>query len=107
MSDLEKDQTVRRSNRIAGLPPSPIDLPLSPSSSDSSFKIEEEVVDMEQTLRQLAAPVLDQQSLCIEIDNSIELKSGLIHQLPKFSGLAGHDPHQHLKEFHMVVLGMK
>ncbi|RDY06734.1 putative mitochondrial protein, partial [Mucuna pruriens] len=30
---------------------------------------------------------------------SYELKSGLIHLLPKFHGLAGEDPHKHLKEF--------
>ena len=36
-----------------------------------------------------------------------ELKSGLIHLLPKFSGLAGDDPHKHLKEFHIVSSTMK
>ncbi|XP_058732739.1 uncharacterized protein LOC131604308, partial [Vicia villosa] len=29
-------------------------------------------------------------------------KSGLIHLLPKFNGLAGEDPHKHLKEFQVV-----
>ncbi|RDX92503.1 hypothetical protein CR513_25358, partial [Mucuna pruriens] len=32
-----------------------------------------------------------------------ELKSGLIHLLPKFHGLAGEDPHKHLKEFHVGI----
>ncbi|XP_019183634.1 PREDICTED: uncharacterized protein LOC109178454 [Ipomoea nil] len=36
-----------------------------------------------------------------------ELKSGLIHLLPSFRGLAGEDPHKHLKEFHVVCLSMK
>ncbi|RDX72687.1 hypothetical protein CR513_47789, partial [Mucuna pruriens] len=31
-----------------------------------------------------------------------ELKSGLIHLLPKFHGFAGEDPHKRLKEFHVV-----
>jgi hypothetical protein len=47
--------------------------------------------------------------LCINIDNNVnfELKSGFIHLLPTFNGLAGEDPHTHLKEFHMVCVGMK
>jgi hypothetical protein len=47
--------------------------------------------------------------LCINIDNNVnfELKSGFIHLLPTFNGLAGEDPHIHLKEFHMVCVGMK
>ncbi|RDX97070.1 hypothetical protein CR513_20197, partial [Mucuna pruriens] len=36
-----------------------------------------------------------------------ELKSGLIHLLPKFHGLAGKDPHKHLKEFHVVYSTMR
>ncbi|RDX84926.1 hypothetical protein CR513_33960, partial [Mucuna pruriens] len=32
-----------------------------------------------------------------------ELKSGLIHLLPKFHGLPGEDPHKHLKEFHVGI----
>jgi hypothetical protein len=36
-----------------------------------------------------------------------ELKSGFIHLLSIFNGLAGEDPHTHLKEFHMVCVGMK
>ncbi len=35
------------------------------------------------------------------------LKTGLIHLLPKFHGLAGEDPHKHLKEFHIVCSTMK
>jgi len=38
---------------------------------------------------------------------SYELKSGLIHLLPKFHGLAGDDPHKHLKEFHVVCSTMR
>ncbi|RDX88292.1 hypothetical protein CR513_30130, partial [Mucuna pruriens] len=34
--------------------------------------------------------------------SGIELKSSLIHLLPKFHGLVGEDPHKHLKEFHVV-----
>ena len=38
---------------------------------------------------------------------NFELKSGFIHLLPTFNGLVGEDPHTHLKEFHMVCVGMK
>ncbi|XP_048229526.1 uncharacterized protein LOC125370008 [Ricinus communis] len=56
------------------------------------------------TLKELAAPDLNQQSLCITFPNiavDFELKSGLIHLLPSFHGCAGEDPHKHLKEFHI------
>ncbi|XP_045831226.1 uncharacterized protein LOC123922565 [Trifolium pratense] len=59
----------------------------------------------EQTLRQLAAPDVNYNGLCIEyaeVDVPFELKSGLIHLLPRFNGLAGEDPHKHLKEFQVV-----
>ena len=47
--------------------------------------------------------------MCINIDNNanFELKSGFLHLLPIFNGLAGEDTHTHLKEFHMVCVGMK
>jgi len=57
------------------------------------------------TLRQLAAPDVNYNGLCIEYDVVVvpfELESGFIHLLPKFSGLAGEDPHKHLKEFQVV-----
>jgi hypothetical protein len=52
---------------------------------------------------------MENQPLCINIDNNVnfELKSGFIHLLPTFNGLVGEDPHTHLKEFHMVCIGMK
>ncbi|XP_051120407.1 uncharacterized protein LOC127244113 [Andrographis paniculata] len=64
------------------------------------------------TLRELAAPDLAQQPLCINfptLNNTIafELKSGLIHLLPSFHGLAGEEPHKHLQEFDVVCSSMK
>ncbi|RDY06828.1 hypothetical protein CR513_09130, partial [Mucuna pruriens] len=46
----------------------------------------------DRTLKELATP-----------DVTYKLKSGLIHLLPKFHGLAGEDPHKHLKEFHVGI----
>jgi hypothetical protein len=67
------------------------------------------VVTRQQTLKELGAPNVENQPLCINIDNNVnfELKSGFIHLLLIFNGLAGEDPYTHLKEFHMVCVGMK
>ncbi|KAI9085985.1 hypothetical protein K1719_032062 [Acacia pycnantha] len=45
------------------------------------------------TLKELGTPDVNYQPLCIQYPNhaaNFELKSGLIHLLPKFYGLAGH-----------------
>ncbi|KAL2247915.1 UNVERIFIED_CONTAM: hypothetical protein Sindi_2643800 [Sesamum indicum] len=58
----------------------------------------------ERSINDMTSPDLNQQPLCIEypdLEVDFELKSGLIHLLPTFRGLAGEDPHKHLKEFHV------
>ena len=63
-----------------------------------------------QTFKELATPNVVYQSWCSqypETEVSYELKSGLIHFLPKFHGLEGEDPHKHLKEFHVVCSTMR
>jgi hypothetical protein len=57
-------------------------------SSNSDLK-EEEIMAGNRTLKELAAPDLSQQPLCItfptlEATTTFELKSGLIHLLPTF-----------------------
>jgi hypothetical protein len=66
-------------------------------------------VERQQTLKELAAPNMENQPLCINIDNNVNfvLKYGFKHLLPTFNSLVGEDPHTHLKEFHMVCVGMK
>ena len=62
-----------------------------------------------QTLKELAAPILDQQPLCIDtpqLEVPFELKSGFIHLLPTFHGLSGEDPNKDLKEFHVVCFSI-
>ncbi|KAL0286860.1 UNVERIFIED_CONTAM: hypothetical protein Sradi_7138400 [Sesamum radiatum] len=62
------------------------------------------------TIKEMTSFDLNQQPLCIEyptLDVDFELKSGLVHLLPTFRGLAGEDPHKHLKEFHVVCSGMR
>ncbi|KAJ9546867.1 hypothetical protein OSB04_019410 [Centaurea solstitialis] len=64
----------------------------------------------ERTLRQWAAPNVDDAPLYITYPTDevgTELKTGLIHLLPRFHGLASEDPYKHITEFHMVCLGMK
>jgi len=64
----------------------------------------------ERTLRELVAPNMAIQTLCIEypdLDVECELKSALIHFLSKFHGLAGEDPRNHLKEFHIFCTTMR
>ncbi|RDX62515.1 hypothetical protein CR513_59148, partial [Mucuna pruriens] len=79
--------------------------------SNSSFYIKIEPT-YDRTLKELATPDVVYQPWCIQYSQlepaqSYELKSGLIHLLPKFHGLAGEDPHKHLKEFHMVCSMMR
>ncbi|XP_068305092.1 uncharacterized protein [Pyrus communis] len=62
------------------------------------------------TLRELATPNTDQQPLCITYPNAkggFELKSGMIHYLPKFHGFSTEDANKHLMEFHLVCSGMR
>ncbi|KAL0354716.1 UNVERIFIED_CONTAM: hypothetical protein Sradi_3918500 [Sesamum radiatum] len=64
----------------------------------------------ERTIKEMTSLDLNQQPLCIEyptLDVDFELKTGLIRLLPTFRGLAGEDPHKHLKEFHVVCSGMR
>ncbi|XP_050897156.1 uncharacterized protein LOC127103975 [Lathyrus oleraceus] len=59
----------------------------------------------QRTLRELVAPDVNYSALYIEYPVAtvpFELKSGLIHLLPRFNGLADEDPHRHLKEFQVV-----
>ncbi|KAI9082705.1 hypothetical protein K1719_035279 [Acacia pycnantha] len=61
-------------------------------------------------LMELDAPDVNYQTLCItyiELAANFELKSGLIHLLLKFHGLAGECLHKHLKEFRMVCSMIK
>ena len=67
------------------------------------------VVALKQILKELIAPNMENQPLCININNNanFEFKSGFIHLLSIFNELIGEDPNTHLKEFHMVCVDMK
>ncbi|RDX88435.1 hypothetical protein CR513_29976, partial [Mucuna pruriens] len=81
-------------------------------SSPNIFAEQEQMENNDRTLKELATRDMMYQPWCIQYPQlepaqTYELKSGLIHLLPKFHGLAGEDPHKHLKEFHVVCSTMR
>ncbi|KAM1650503.1 hypothetical protein ACFX1S_003267 [Malus domestica] len=66
------------------------------------------------TIKKLSTSGLDNAlSLCIQYPRAaqnktdeFELKSSLLHHIPKFHGLSMEDPNKHLKEFEVVCLSM-
>ncbi|RDY10461.1 hypothetical protein CR513_05019, partial [Mucuna pruriens] len=81
-------------------------------SSSNVFAEPGQMENNDRTLKELATPDVVYQPWCIQYPQlepaqTYELKSGLIHLLPKFHGLAGEDPHKHLKEFHVVCSTMR
>ncbi|RDX86796.1 hypothetical protein CR513_31827, partial [Mucuna pruriens] len=88
------------------------------ANSDSNFGLDTSQFSLDnmgynnRTLKELATLDVLCQLWCIrypelEQAKSYELESGLIHLFPKFHGLAGEDPHKHLKEFHVVCSTMR
>ncbi|RDY14005.1 hypothetical protein CR513_00991, partial [Mucuna pruriens] len=73
-------------------------------SSTNIFAEPGQMENNDRTLKELATPNVYPQ---LESAQTYELKSGLIHLLPKFHGLVGEDPHKHLKEFHVVCSIMR
>ncbi|RDX99218.1 hypothetical protein CR513_17765, partial [Mucuna pruriens] len=81
-------------------------------ASSNIFAEPRQMENNDRTLKELATPDVVYQPWCIQYPQlepaqTYELKSGLIHLLPKFHGLAGEDPHKHLKEFHVVCSTMR
>ncbi|KAM1157741.1 hypothetical protein ACFX2B_028075 [Malus domestica] len=80
-------------------------------------QIFEEVQDMaaeNRTIKELSASGLDNAApLCIQYPvaaqgktDDFELKSSLLHHIPKFHQLSMEDPNKHLKEFEVVCSSM-
>ncbi|RDX87491.1 hypothetical protein CR513_31033, partial [Mucuna pruriens] len=59
-------------------------------NSTNNFSEAEQMENNDRTLKELATPDVYPQ---LELAQSYELKSGLIHLLPKFHGLAKEDPY--------------
>lgn len=110
--DPEIERTLRRLRREAQRNSEKNNLALDALFDSDSNLEEKEVMVGNRTLKELVAPDLNQQPLCItfltlDATTTFELKSGLIHLLPTFYGLAGEDPHKHLNELHVVYTSMK
>ena len=81
-------------------------LPPSESSNDSDHDEMAKIC----TLKKMAASDLELQPLCIQYpqrEDTFELKSGMIHFLPRFHGLSKEDLNKHIKEFHVVCSSIK
>ncbi|XP_052172198.1 uncharacterized protein LOC127788126 [Diospyros lotus] len=123
----EIDRTLRRQARELRSQDRAVTNSVFPIVSDTVFEFQPKLINMaanenngnenrnngnnaNRTIRELAAPDVHYQPLCIQypqLEANFELKSGLIHLLPKFHALAGEDPHKHLKEFHVVCSTMR
>ncbi|RDY14195.1 hypothetical protein CR513_00785, partial [Mucuna pruriens] len=70
----------------------------------SNFQESKPMENNDRTLKELGMP-----NVCPQLEpaQSDELKSRLIHLLPKFHDPAGEYPHKHLKEFHVVYSRMR
>ncbi|XP_031105706.1 uncharacterized protein LOC116010433 [Ipomoea triloba] len=80
------------------------------SEKEQTMAENQVVAEEQRTLRELSAPNLNQQPLCIQhpaLEVGFELRSGLIQLLLTFRGLENEDPHKHLKEFHVVCSSFK
>ncbi|KAM1404659.1 hypothetical protein ACFX2I_013122 [Malus domestica] len=106
--DFERELRRKRKN------PEPSE---SSASSESVSEFEEEVEDMaadNRTIKELSASGLDNAApLCIQYPRAapdktaeFELKSSLLHHIPKYHGLSMEDLNKHLKEFEVVCSSM-
>ena len=104
---FHKRERLHRNSSIHIDSPSSTDFVHSTDIDSESFNIE--IMANNRTLKELAAPDVNYQTLCIQYHDAevpFVLKTGLIHLLARFHGLAGEDPHKHLKEFHIVCATM-
>ncbi|KAM2685400.1 hypothetical protein EV1_046774 [Malus domestica] len=115
MLDFDDDfeRTLKRNrNQQDRNPPIP-----EPELEEHSLEEEEEDPNMaadNRTIKELSASGLDNAApLCIQYPlaalgktDEFELKSSLLHHIPKFHGMSMEDPNKHLKEFEVVCSSM-
>ncbi|KAM1216969.1 hypothetical protein ACFX2J_013197 [Malus domestica] len=115
--DNDFEWTLRRKrNKQESNPPSPdpvLEEEEVEEQKEATAGIFEEVQDMvadNRTIKELSVLGLDNaMPLCIQYPRAaqdktdeFELKSSLLHHIPKFHGLSMEDPNKHLKEFEVV-----
>ena len=111
--DDDFERTLRRKRKQPE--PSP---PSSSLEAESEFEEEEEeeqaMASDNRTIKELSASGLANAApLCIQYPvaaqgktDEFELKSSLLHHIPKYHGLSMEDPNKHLKEFEVVCSSM-
>ncbi|CAN6711721.1 unnamed protein product [Malus baccata var. baccata] len=119
--DGDFERTLRRKKKLQeSNPPSP-----EPELEEQEVEVEEEVMTRfeeevptmaadNRTIKELSASGLANAApLCIqypraapEKTDEFELKSSLLHHIPKYHGLSMEDPNKHLKEFEVVCSSM-
>ncbi|KAM1415124.1 hypothetical protein ACFX2I_006820 [Malus domestica] len=123
ISDFDGDfeRTLRRKKKLQESNPSSPEPELEEQEVEVEEKATAQVGGEKQgiamdncTLKELAASGLDNAApLCIQYPmaaqgktEEFELKSSLLHHIPKFHGLSMEDPNKHLKEFEVVCSSM-
>ncbi|CAN6573232.1 unnamed protein product [Malus baccata var. baccata] len=119
--DDDFERTLRRRrNQQESNPPSPeadLEEQVLEEEEDPTAQVGGEVQGLamdNRTLTELSASGLDNVApLCIQYPTAaqgkteeFELKSSLLHHIPKFHGLSMEDPNKHLKEFEVVCSSM-
>ncbi|CAN6580912.1 unnamed protein product [Malus baccata var. baccata] len=119
--DGDFERTLRRKKKVQeSNPPSPepeLEEQEVEVEEEATAKVEEEVPTMaadNRTIKELSASGLANAApLCIQYPRAapdktdeFELKSSLLHHIPKFHGLSMEDPNKHLKEFEVVCSSM-
>ncbi|KAM2926306.1 hypothetical protein FF1_043683 [Malus domestica] len=119
--DDDFERTLRRTrNQQEPQPPEP-----APNREEDEVQVEEEAMTQifeekqamaadNRTIKELSDSGLDNaMPLCIQYPRAapnkadeFELKSSLLHHIPKFHGLSMEDPNKHLKEFEVVCSSM-
>ncbi|KAM1235126.1 hypothetical protein ACFX2J_004634 [Malus domestica] len=114
---LEFDNDFERTLRRKRKQPKP-NLPSSSSEAESEFEEQEEEEEVmatdNRTIKELSTSGLDNAvPLCIQYrvatqgkTDEFELKSSLLHRIPKYHGMSIEDPNKHLKEFEVVCSSM-
>ncbi|CAL9020638.1 unnamed protein product [Prunus brigantina] len=111
--DDDLERTLRRKRKQPELGPSSSS---SEPESEAETDLEEEqdmAVD-NRSIKELSASELDNAvPLCIQYPRAaagktdeFELKSSLLHHIPRYHGLSMEDPNKHLKEFEVVCSSM-
>ncbi|KAM1077548.1 hypothetical protein PS2_024597 [Malus domestica] len=116
--DFERTLRRKRNQQESNPPNSESDLEENvQEEEEATAGIFEEVQGMavdNRTLKELSASGLDNAApLCIQYPTAaqgkteeFELKSSLLHHIPKYHGLSMEDPNKHLKEFEVVCSSM-